>query len=108
MRSRRKGANAELEVIDLLRAAGWTHAHRNFGSGSAGGGDIARGPQGCALEVKRTEAFRLRDAWRQVNEDAIPRGDMPVVLHRWNGGPWLAIVEADELLELLRMREMAA
>lgn len=105
--SRDKGARGELEVIDLLHAAGWKHAHRNFDSGSAGGGDIARGPAGVALEVKRTESLRLREAWQQANEDADTRGDIPVVMHRWNGGQWIAFLPADELLALLALREQA-
>lgn len=106
--SRDKGARGELEVIDLLRTSGWPHAHRNFDSGSAGGGDIARGPAGVALEVKRTERFALREAWKQATEDAQNRGDIPVVMHRWNQGPWLAVLPADELLALLALRELTA
>jgi hypothetical protein len=106
--SRDKGARGEVEVCALLHAHGWKHAHRNFDSGSAGGGDIARGPAGVALEVKRTEALRLREAWRQAQEDADGRGDIPVVLHRWNGGGWLAVLPAEELLALLALREKAA
>ena len=105
--SRNKGARGELEVIDLLHAHGWTHSHRNFDSGSAGGGDIARGPAGVALEVKRTERFALREAWAQAVEDADARGDLPVVAHRWNGGPWLAVLLLEELLALLALRETA-
>lgn len=30
---------------------------------------------------------------------------VPVVATRWNGGPWLAVVELDELLALLELRE---
>lgn len=52
-RSRRKGARGELEVLELLRAHGWTRAHRNFASGSAGGGDVTAGPAGVVLEIKR-------------------------------------------------------
>lgn len=105
--SRAKGARGELEVIEVLRANGYPHAHRNFDSGSAGGGDIARGPEGVALEVKRTERFALREAWAQASEDAATRGDIPVVAHRWNNGPWLAVLPLDELVVLLRARETA-
>lgn len=103
--SRDKGARGEGEVCALLHAQGWPHAHRNFGSGSAGGGDIARGPAGVAIEVKRTEALRLRQAWAQATDDAAARGDMPVLMHRWNNGRWLAVIEAEELLALLAQRE---
>lgn len=102
---RSKGARGELEVVELLRAHGWPWAHRNFDSGSAGGGDVAKGPQGVAFEIKRTETFAIRSAWAQAVADAERRGEIPVVLHRWNRGPWLAVLEADELLALLRLRE---
>lgn len=105
---RTKGALGEREILDLLHAAGWPHAHRNFQSGGQGGSDIARGPAGVALEVKRCETARLREWWRQAEADAAHRGDVPVVVHRWNSGPWLAILPADELLALLRFRETAA
>ena len=105
--SREKGARGEREVIDQLHAHGWPHAHRNFASGSRGGSDIARGPAGVALEIKRTEALRLRDTWKQATEDAAQRGDVPVIAHRWNGGEWLAVLPLDELLALLAHRERA-
>jgi hypothetical protein len=32
---------------------------------------------------------------------------MPVLATRWDRGPWLAVVELDELLALLELREHA-
>lgn len=103
--SRDKGSRGELEVVEMIRAAGWPFCHRNFDSGSAGGGDVARGPAGVAVEIKRTEALRLREAWKQAVDDAAPRREIPVVMHRWNGGEWIAMLPADELLALLAHRE---
>lgn len=107
MSQRRKGQAGELEVRDLVRAAGWPHCHRNFSSGAQGGGDLTQGPAGVHIECKRTERFALREAWRQASKDADVRGDIPVVMHRWNGGEWLAVLPAEELLALLRHRESA-
>ena len=104
--SQRKGDRGENEVLKLIRSR-WPHATRNFASGGAGGSDYSRGPQGVAIETKRVERFELRKAWRQVQADAERRGEIPVLCHRWNGGPWLAIVELDELLALLELREKA-
>ena len=101
---RRKGARGELEVLDLVRAR-WPRATRNFASGAAGNGDIAHGPAGVLIECKRTERLRLRDAWSQASRDAGQAGLTPVVATRWNGGPWLAVLELDELLALLELRE---
>ncbi len=104
-RERRRGASGELEAVELLRGHGWPRAHRNFGSGSQGGGDLTRGPEGVAIEVKRTNRLRIRDAWAQAETAAARAGETPVVLTRWDRGPWLAILDADELLALLRLRE---
>jgi hypothetical protein len=112
--SQRKGSGGELEVIELVRAAGWDRATRNFASGAAGNGDIAHGPADVVLEIKRTERLRLRESWRQAEAAAWAAGPgvLPVLATRWNGGrsgtpPWLAITELDELLALLRLRETA-
>lgn len=103
--SRDKGARGELEVLELLRSHGWDRCTRNFASGATGNGDIARGPQGVHLEIKRVERFSIRQTWKQASTEA--GTDLPVILTRWNQGPWLAVVEADELLTLLRMREVS-
>jgi hypothetical protein len=103
---RRKGARGELEVLELVRAR-WPRATRNFASGAAGNGDIAHGPEGVLIECKRTERLRIRDAWAQASADADRAGRSPVVCTRWNAGPWLAVVELDDLLALLELRERA-
>jgi len=106
--SRDKGADAEREVVQLVRAAGWTVADRNWRSGGGTvGGDIAGGPASTVIEVKRVEAFRLRDYWAQVAADAERAGPgvLPILAHRWSRGPWLGITELDELLALLWQRE---
>jgi hypothetical protein len=100
--SREKGARGEVEVLHLVRAR-WPRATRNFASGASGNGDLANGPQGVSWEVKRTNRLRIRDAWAQAT--AAAGGDTPVVATRWDGGPWLAVVELDELLALLELRE---
>ncbi len=105
--SRRKGARGELEVLELLQAHGWTRAHRNFGSGSAGGGDVTDGPAGVVLEVKRHAGrLDLPAAVRQA-EAACGPGDLPVVAHRRDGEPWGATLPLEDLLDLLELRERA-
>ena len=106
-RERDKGARGENEVLELVRALGWPRATRNFASGAGGNSDIAHGPGDVVIEIKRTERLRLRQAWAQVEADATAAGPgiMPVIATRWNGGHWLAILELDELLHLLALRE---
>jgi hypothetical protein len=107
--SRDKGASGELEVLELVHAAGWPRATRNFASGARGNSDIANGPAHTLIEVKRVERFALRAAWAQVSADADQAGPgwMPVIAHRWNRGPWLAIVELPDLLDLIAIQERA-
>ena len=102
---RRKGAEGEREVVALLAAHGYGRAHRNFGSGSAGGGDIAHGPQGFVFEVKRHRGrLDLPAAVRQAEAGCAP-GDVPVVAHRRDGEPWRATLPLEDLLALLEWRE---
>ncbi len=106
-RSRRKGARGELEILELLHARGWPRAHRNFGSGSAGGGDVTDGPAGVVLEVKRHAGrLDLPAAIRQAEAACGPH-DLPVVAHRRDGERWRASLPLDELLALLELRERA-
>lgn len=106
VRERQKGARGELEVLGLVQAR-WPRATRNFASGARGNGDIANGPDGVLIEAKRTERLRIRQAWAQASRDANRAGLTPIVATRWNGGPWLAVLELDELLALLELRETA-
>jgi hypothetical protein len=107
--SRQKGARGELEVLEIIRAR-WPRATRNFASGAQGNLDIAHGPRNVVIDVKRTERLRLRDAWRQAEQAADEAGCIPVVATRWSATPkqsavWLAILELEELLALLHLRE---
>lgn len=102
--SRTKGQRGELEVIEILRAHGWDRAHRNHQSGGQGGGDIARGPEGCHFEIKRQERLNLPAWLRQAHDEAGPH-DLPVVVFRQSRGQWWACLEFEELLALLKLRE---
>lgn len=106
MSSKSKGNAAELEVVKLVQAAGWPNAHRNFASGGQGGSDIAAGPGGVTIEVKHQEQFKLKTWWKQASADAEKTQSMPVLAVRWNRGPWLAVLDLDELLALIAAREL--
>ena len=103
--SRDKGASGELEVVHLLQDACWPKARRTHdGREQALRGDIANGPAGVHLEVKRAETARIWEWWQQAQGD-LTVGYMPVVAFRRSRSPWLALVEFDELLPLLLLRE---
>ena len=103
---RRKGARGENEVRDLVRAAGWPNARRTFASGAAGWirsrvlRGAARDQTNRTVPAARTRGLRLSTP---LNVKA--GGTVPVVATRWNGGEWLAVLELDELLALLQLRE---
>jgi hypothetical protein len=104
-RERSKGARGEREIVDLLREHGWPNARRTHdGRDQAGRGDIAHGPAGCHIEVKRQERLNVPAAVAQATADADPL-NVPIVVHRPSRAPWMATLPLDELLSLLALRE---
>lgn len=102
---RSKGAHGERAVIALIREAGWPHARRTSdGRGQSGRGDVAGGPAGCHVEVKRQERLNVPRALAQVRADADPL-DVPVLVHRPSRSEWMATLPLSELLPLLALRE---
>lgn len=106
--ARRKGAEAEREVARLLRDAGWPAARRSAdGRSQTGRGDLAGGPAGVHLEVKRQERLNVAAAVRQATADADPL-DLPIVIHRPARCGWMATLPLEDVLALLALRELAA
>lgn len=101
-----KGAEGEREVIRLLRAHGWPHAYRTSnGREQDGRGDVACGPAGCHLEIKRQERLNVAAALSQAMRDA-DRLEIPIVVHRPSRHVWMATLPFEELLALLRLKEL--
>jgi hypothetical protein len=98
-KSRRKGCRGELEAAAELGRLFHVEAHRGRQyQGSADSPDVQAAIPGVHFEVKRVEALRLYPALEQAVADA---GDnVPVVLHRANQKPWVAIVRLDDLPKL--------
>ena len=104
---RTKGAAAEREIIQLLREHGWPNAERTSnGRIQLARGDIAHGPEGVHLEIKRHERLNVPLAFDQVRRDASPL-DVPVLVHRPSRHDWMATLPLEELLPLLALRERA-
>ena len=102
---RTKGAAAEREIIAILHAHGWPYAERTSnGRIQTGRGDIARGPEGVHLEVKRHERLNVPAALDQVKRDAHTL-DIPVLVHRPSRHEWMATLKLEDLLPLLALRE---
>lgn len=99
--SRRKGATAEREVAELLRAHGFQARRGRQFSGSPDSPDVVHDIEGVFIEVKRTERFNLYAALEQAKQDR-RAGDIPVVMHRQNGREWVAVLPAEDFLTLMR------
>lgn len=98
--SRNKGKVGELEVAELIRAAGFQARRGQQYSGGGDSPDIVHNIPGIHAEVKRTEALSLYDAMEQAIADAKP-GNIPVVFHRRNQKEWVAILSAVQFLKLM-------
>jgi hypothetical protein len=98
--SRRRGAVAERELAEVIRSYGYPAIRGQQRSGLEQA-DVVGGPAGWRFESKRTERLNLWAAWAQVTRDRKP-GEVAVVATRRNHSPWLAVVELDTLLRLIR------
>lgn len=102
--SRDKGKAGEREAAALLREWGFESARR--GQQYAGGADSPDvvGLPGWHIEVKRTETLRLYPALEQMERDKAGTSKA-VVFHRRSRKGWVAILRAEDFLELIRERE---
>lgn len=104
--SRAKGAQAEREFRNVLRAHGYSSARRGQQfSGSPDSPDVV-----CEelsqyhWEIKRTESLSLYPAMEQAIRDAGSE-KTPVVAHRRNNKEWLVVLRADDFLKLVEQAE---
>jgi len=99
-KSRDKGQRGEREAAKRLAELFNVEAYRGRQyHGRDDAPDVKADIPGVHFEVKRTEKLRLWEAMDQAINDAADT-DVPVVLHRANGKPWLAIVYLDDLPKL--------
>lgn len=95
----RKGKRGELEAAAEIRRLFRTEARRGRQfQGSDDSPDVVSDIPDVHVEVKRTEVLRLHEALAQAIEDAGTK--VPLVLHRANRRPWIAIVRLDDLPRL--------
>lgn len=97
--SRDKGAAGEREIARIIRGFGWPLAKRTSrGVSQAGVGDIACGPAGYHIEVKRDERLSMEAALRQVRADCM-LGQVPALVRRWNGDrQWWVTIPLEQWL----------
>lgn len=98
--SRAKGARGERELANILRNHGYTNARR--GCQFAGGPDSPDvvGLPGYHIEAKWVERLNIRDAMAQSEKDA-GETEVPLVVHKKNGKPWLVTMNLEDFLKLV-------
>lgn len=97
--SRNKGKRGEREAAAEIRRIFRTEASRGRQfAGTDDSPDIRTAIPKVHFEVKRAESFRLYDALAQAASDA--GENIPVVLHKQNRQPWVAVVRLDDLPQL--------
>lgn len=102
--SRRKGAQGERDVVALAREAGFTRAERAAPLQAANGDEHHADVEGVGrlfIEVKRHAKVSVPGCMKALLATDRP-GFVRVLVHRDNGGKWLATLEASELLKLER------
>jgi hypothetical protein len=97
--SRAKGQRGELEVRDLLRAAGFEAERGQQRAGGSDSPDVKHNIPGYHIEVKLCEQFNLFKALAQATQDN-PNA-IPLIFHRRNYMPWMVCLPAEVLLRLL-------
>lgn len=101
MNSKQKGKAGEREWAAFLGEHGWSARRGQQFSGGAESPDVVSDLP-FHFEVKRTEVLRLRDACAQAEGEC---GGKPwVIAHRWNNGPWLVIMRAEALMDVINDR----
>jgi hypothetical protein len=101
-RSRDKGKRGERAAARELSRVLGVPARRGQQFSGVEGKDVVVGLAGIHVEVKRCEKLSLYPAIEQACRDAAA-GEVPLVLHRRNGKPWLVILELEQLPELARL-----
>lgn len=98
-KSRNKGKRGEREAATAISRHLGVPARRGVQySGSPDSPDVEIALPNIHVEVKRCEALSLYQAVEQATQDADEK--IPLVLHRRNHKPWLAVVPLDRLMEL--------
>lgn len=98
--SREKGKRGERELAALFRKYGYGARRGQQFAGSPDSPDVVTDLEWLHVECKRTEVLNVYKALEQAETDAGMK--LPVVFHRKNKQPWVAILRAEEFLSLIR------
>lgn len=94
--SKLKGKRGELEIANILKGYGYDcrRTAQYNGKELDSKADIV-GIPGLHLEIKRVEKLNIDNAMEQAARDAKP-DEVPVVMHRKNGKPWLVTMRLED------------
>lgn len=105
--SKRKGSEAERDVVKYLRRRGWSSAERAYGAGRPDDvGDIS-GLEGVCIEVKNQKQINLA-GWVEelIVEMRNARAETGAVVHKRRGkssvAEWYATMPVSDWVDLLR------
>lgn len=102
MNSRTKGKVGELELAAFLRDHGFdARRGQQFHGGAFSPDVVCPDLPGYHLECKRVEAGNLYTWFGQADLDAGVE-KIPMVVHRRNRKPWMAILRFEDFLDLYR------
>ena len=97
--SRNKGKTGERELAhEFFRVFGVAARRGVQFQGGPDSPDVVTEIPDLHIECKRTERFRLYEALEQAVADA--KEKIPIVLHRQNKKPWVAVIRFDDLPRL--------
>ena len=100
-RSRDKGKVGERELANTLIKLGVAAKRGVQHRGGPESPDVIAALRGVHIECKRVERFSLYPALWQAYEEA-PVDAMPVVMHRANNKPWVAVLNLDDFVKLCK------
>lgn len=104
--SKRKGSQAERDVVQHLVQHGWKYAERRLAGDIHDKGDVS-GVRGVCIEIKNHAKMDLA-GWLQelLVEIVNAKADTGVVIHKRKGksdvGQWYATMTVDMWIELLK------
>lgn len=101
--SRRKGKTGEIELARKLREYGWDCRRGQQYSGANGDADVV-GIPGIHIECKRRNRLEPYEYIAQAQHDA-REGELPIVFMRRDYSDWLALMDFDTAMQLIRSWE---
>jgi hypothetical protein len=104
--SKRKGSQAERDVVKFLQVKGWIYAERRLAGDTNDRGDVA-GVNGVCIEIKNQAKMNLGGWIKELLVEIInAKANTGVIIHKRKGksnvGEWYATMTVDIYLDLLK------